>query len=186
MTAWIVLALVVVVCLAYVLARWNAYRRLFSDDHFLEVARAAPGLRGAAVERAADFDRASSGILTQSDPRVLSTSSDLAVVYTVREDREGGAFVHHGSVGVIGGPTAHALGSTFVLFVAQRMGLPLERMRFEIAPSTVHHCEVRLTRAEHETIAGSRMRDVSVGEIDALRREAFEARSQVEWKRMLP
>src|SRR5262249_31753325 len=156
------------------LSRGLPYRRLFADEHFLEIAQAAAGLKAAAFERANMGEPT-----TPSDPRILMTRCGLAVVYTLRRTEED--FIHHFSVSVAGSITAHAVGATFVTFVSQIIGLPLATMRFEIAPSTVHQGEATLGQDEHERLAGSPTPAISTISVAEFRRACQEARRALVW-----
>ena len=120
---WILLAFILLAALTLV-SRARMYGRLFGDDHFIEIGRSLAAVRAAALETITDEE----GALPRSreDPRAFVTSSGLVVVYTVwKREAE---FVHHCSVGAARSATAHAVGETFVLFVAKVLGLPIETM----------------------------------------------------------
>jgi hypothetical protein len=141
---WICAGVAVAALIGWIVFRGAAYRRLFADDHLLEVARGVTRIKAAALDKviATDEDE----VRSPADPRVVVTSAGLALLYTVRrvEDR----FVHHYSVSVAGGYTAHAVGETFVLFVARRLGVPSESLSLGVGRSTVHHAEFRLSAVE--------------------------------------
>ena len=85
------------------------------------------------------------------DPRIFVSTEGLAIVYTVRQQKQ--QFVHHCSVSVAGGYTAHAVGGAFVAFMTKLVGLPWDKMSYEIGTSTVHHGELVVGPDEHEAIA---------------------------------
>src|SRR5262249_45910610 len=144
-----------------VVSRAKTYRRLFGDDHFLEIAKAAARLKAAGVEQLTQTD--SDLPSSSDDPRILLTSAGLAIVYTVRQEEA--AFRHHCSVGVQRGITANAVGGTFLMYVARLLGLPIERMQFEIGKSTVHHGEVVLDAAQHEALVSARVPPVTASNV---------------------
>jgi len=104
MWVWICVALAIAALVGRIVFRGATYRRIFADGHFTDAAQGVARLKAAALERviASDEDE----VRSPADPRALVTSAGLALVYTVRrmEDR----FVHHYSVSVAGGYTAHA------------------------------------------------------------------------------
>jgi hypothetical protein len=181
MFGWIVGGLIAALVVAAVRSRLRMYRRLFSHEHFLEVARAAPSLKAAAVENPVIGD--SFDPTTPDDPRVLLTKAGLAVLYTVGK-RES-AFVHHYSVSVAGQYTARAVGATFVALLAKQIGLPLEKARFWIGNSTVHHAQVTLSEAEHATLIGFSVPEISESNVTEARRTIDEMKDRLTWIRDL-
>jgi hypothetical protein len=94
-----------------VVSRARKYGRIFADAHLIEIGRAAATLKAAALA-SCDTEPSSA-----ADPRILQTSANLAIVYTVRKDDT--RYVHHCSVSVRDGYTAHSVGRTFVVFAAK-------------------------------------------------------------------
>lgn len=177
---WVCASVTVAALVAWVVFRGGVYRRLFADGHFMEVARAAGRVKTAALGRVitSDDDEPRS----PADPRAAVTSAGLALLYTVRrvEDR----FVHHYSVSVAGGYTAHAVGETFVLFVARVLGVPVASLALGVGRSTVHHAEFQFTGAEQSEFAGRPVAEVSPAEVTAFRDEWVEARKQLQWRQV--
>jgi hypothetical protein len=180
MLGWIVGGVVVVAVVGVIAKRSALYRRLFSDEHFAEVARAAASLKAGALERVlvSDLD----GPRSPADPRVFVSSAGLAIVYTVRQ--LDGGFVHHCSVSLAGSPTAHALGATFLLFVTRFIGLDWDGMGFEVGRSTVHHGEIMLTPPQHDTFAKQAVAEPSRENVSACRVAADAKRAGVAWRRV--
>ena len=92
-------------------------------------------------------------------------------------------FVHHCSVSVAGGYTAHAVGAMFLGFTTSLLGLPWERMTFEIGKSTVHHGEIVLDRADHQALAARPVAEPSMADVTAFRQSWSKARPNFEWRR---
>jgi hypothetical protein len=182
MAGWIIIGLVMAAVAAFLLLRAGSYRRLFADEHFIAIGHAAKGLKAAAVAHVIQTDDDQPA--TPSDPRILTTPAGLAIVYTVAES--GSRFVHHCSVSVAGGYTAHAIGGTFVVFVMKLVGLPVERSKFEIGVSTVHHGEATLDQTEHDELVRVPTPEVSSSNVAELRGAAFDARNGIHWKRAVP
>ncbi len=110
MSEWICAALAVLLpagaILLWLFSRGGFYKRVFADEHFLEVARALPRVKAAAVGGVYEADEPMES--PENNPRVLVTSAGLILAYTVR--REDDRYVHHYSVSAGGGVTAHSLG----------------------------------------------------------------------------
>lgn len=156
----------------WVVSRARKYGRIFADAHFIELGGAAAKIKAAALSNQDNLPSSA------DDLRIHQTSANVAIVYTVRKDDT--RYVHHCSVSVPGGPTTHAVGRTFVAFAAKLFGLPLDRMVFAVAPSTVHHGEVTLDAEEHAAVAAAPVPEVSASNATELKRAAMDA--PLEWK----
>lgn len=156
-------------------AKARRLRRLFGDDHHLEIARRAPALKAAALDRAADPD--SLGRVALDDPRLVLTTAGLAILYTVAS--EDGRFVHACSVSYQGGVTAHAIGWHFLGYLVLLLGLPLERLELSVSASTAHHAEVSLGPDDHAAVARAPVREVSPGQLSDLRQAIATARARL-------
>lgn len=180
MSTLALLGLAALVVALWLAARARRYGRVFAAEHWRQVAESMVRVKAAALAKVirADGDEPS----TPDDHRILATSAGLAIVYTVSESA--GRFVHHCSVSLVGGPTTHAVGGSFTLYLAKLLGLPLARLRCSVADTTVHHAELSLDADEHAALATAPVLDVSSDDIAALRREALDARARVEWQRM--
>ena len=176
MIFWFVLALIVLAALVIV-PRMRMYGRLFGDEHFVEIARGLGRIKTAALAHVASADEAPSS--PAEDPRILVTTERLVVVYTVKQ--RDADFVHHCSVSVAGGVTAHAVGSTFLVFVVKVLRLPIAKMIFAFADTTVHHGEAVVDAAAHAALAAAPVVGVTASNVGEIRREAMEARDGVRW-----
>jgi hypothetical protein len=176
MTGWITFGVVLSVIVAYVVSRARAHQRLFADEHFLEVARAATGLKdagiGTLVRSRNDMPRSA------ADPRTLITSRGVAIAYTVSS--RDGAFVHHCSVSQPGSITPGAIGETFSIFVVRLFGLPIEKARLQVGSSMVHHVECTLDADEHEKVVATPVPVVTAANVDEMMRAALEARPKLQ------
>jgi len=179
MSAALVVGVGVVLVLLWLAARARRFAALFGDPHLLEIGRGLARVKAAALARVMHDER--DGPTTADDPRVLSTSAGLAIVYTVSE--RGTDFVHHCSISVIGGPTAHAVGGAFLMFVARLLGLSQSELQCHVAPSTVHHAQLSVDPARHAELAALPLPELTPAALEGLRREALEARSRVTWQR---
>jgi hypothetical protein len=177
----VILGLAALLVALWVVARTRRYARLFADAHVLEVARGLVGVKAAALARPIRSERDEP--TGPDDPRILATSAGLAIVYTVAESEGGSGFAHHCSVSVVGAPTTHAVGGTFLLLVAKLLSLPREGLSCQITESTVHHAEVALDAARHAAIAAAPVLAPLPAELAALRREALNARASIAWDR---
>jgi hypothetical protein len=179
MSAALVVGVGVIVVVLWLASRARRFAALFGDPHLLEIGRGLARVKAAALTQVMHDER--DGPTAGDDPRVLSTSAGLAVVYTVSE--RGQRFVHHCSISVIGGPTAHAVGATFVMFVTKLLGLAQPELQCHVAPSTVHHAQLEVDPARHAELAALPIPELTPPALEALRREALEARGRVSWRR---
>jgi hypothetical protein len=163
-----------------IVRRGALYRRLFADEHFLEIGGRIAELKRGALGLADSAEPPPS----PTDPRVLLTQAGLAVVYTVRRDEK--HWVHHASVSLAGGYTAHSLGEAFILFLAGRLGVSLDRLALSVTPSTVHHAEWTLDDAEHAAFAAQPVEASSVEDLAAFRRKWATVREGLRWERSVP
>jgi len=173
---WVFLAFVLLAA-GVIVSRARVYGRLFGDDHFIELGRGLAGVKAAALDRIADGVDAEPP--ARGDPRALLTSSGLLVVYTITWHET--EFVHHCSVGATRSVTAHAVGETFVLFAATVLGLPIGKMTFRLAESTVHHGEAVVDQAGHRELVAAGPVVVTPNNVADLRRQAMEARTGIRW-----
>jgi hypothetical protein len=181
MLGWVLGGLMAIAA-AVLFFRGRTYRRLFSDEHFIEIGHSVVSLKAAALERATDA--IADGMWDRSDPRMLVTSAGLAIAYTVHEnDLE---FIHHCSVGVSGDFTAHGVGATFVAFVMNLVALPMHKTRFQVGESTVHHAEATLGAEEHEKVARASVPEVSGANVVEFRRAALAMRDAMTWTALSP
>jgi hypothetical protein len=153
----------------------------------LEIARGLVGVKAAALARPIRSE--SDEPAGPGDPRILATRAGLVIVYTVTENglsENGPSFVHHCSVSVVGGPTAHAVGGTFLLLVAKLLGLPRDGLSCQITDSTVHCAEMALDATRHAALSAAPVLAPRPAELAAVRREALEARASIAWNRSPP
>lgn len=176
MTGWVILGVGAVLVGAGVLARIGKHRRLFADEHFMEVAQAASRLKQAAL---ADLQFPSPVANPGDDPRALLTGRGLAVVYTVVQQEQ--QYVHHCSVSLVDGVTANAIGGTFLIFAATFLGLPADAMTYQIGASTVHHGELVVGAEDHAAIASRPVPAASLENVQAIRLASFNARRSLAW-----
>lgn len=179
MWGWVIVGLLVAAFVGWIAFRWYVYRRLFADRNFLEVATGVARLKVAALDKVIVSHE--DEVKSPADPRALVTSAGLVLIYTVWrvEDR----FVHHYSVSVDGGITAHAIGETFVLFVAKLLGVPFEKLALGVGQTTVHHAQFDLSISEQTQFAEFPVPEVSKAGVKAFLTEGMEARKHLQWQR---
>ena len=181
MTGWIcaglAVALSAAVVLLWLLSRGGFYKRVFADEHFLEVARALPRVKAAAVGGVYETDEPMES--PENNPRVLVTSAGLVLAYTVRCD--GDRYVHHYSVSAAGGVTAHSLGEPYVLFVAKLLGVPYDALNLGVGRSTVHHAEFYTDEAGLAEFAARPVAEMSATDVTSFRREWIAVREKLQW-----
>jgi hypothetical protein len=69
------------------------------------------------------------------------------------------------------------------MFVARLLGLTQAELQCHVAPSTVHHAQLSLDPARHAALAALPLPELTPPALEALRREALEARGRVTWQR---
>ena len=169
LTIGILLTSVLVLTLAslWLLDSHRAYTKVFSDDHFHEVAARLPALKRAALARLVFSE--SDAVCTPEDPRGMLTSAGLAVLYLI--GREGRWFHHDLSVSLpIRAYTIHAVGNVFGCFLARLLGIGRERLHLHLSSRSVHHTGFTLSAEEHEQFADRPVTPLSPEELAVFRR----------------
>lgn len=133
-------------------------RRLLADAHWLEVARALPALKRAALERI-DADSPKAG-----DPRVLQTTAGLLVAYVVMRDGDG--FVHQCSLNVPSGAVAASL----LAMITAGLGIRREHTVF-LTRRVGCHALLKFDAAEHERVAAQPCPEITEAELPRLRED---------------
>jgi hypothetical protein len=169
---WLTIGILLTIVLLTLATLWlvrglEVYTKVFADEHFREVAARLPALKRAALERVVSSE--SDAVCTSEDPRGMLTSAGLAVLYLV--GRQGAGFHHDLSVSLpIRAYTAHAIGDVFICFLAQLLGIGMERLRLRVSSKTVHHAEFTLSPLEHQQFADRPVLSLSLEELAAFRR----------------
>jgi hypothetical protein len=122
----------VILIARYVSKRGRIYKRVFADEHFLEIARRVAALKAGALERIDDQEGLAD---PRTDPRAMITGAPLVFVYTINTD--GSNYDHQLSVSVPG-YTAHAVGDMFLRWALELLDVDLDDCELVILPSTVH------------------------------------------------
>jgi len=170
----VVLSIVLVGALVLLVgSRMRRYGRLFATGHYRELADRLPAARTRALECAEE-----DGELALDDPRVIFTSAGLAVFVTIR--READVFVHHASVST-GAYTTQAVGRTFMVFVAERLGWEFDGVRFTYSPQ-VFHAEMVLDADGQRAWAG---RVVEGGVADDVHARAMRRGQELEFAALM-
>jgi hypothetical protein len=177
----VLLAIAIAGLVWWILSRAFQYHRLFADRHFMQVAQAIAALKQAALRDI--VGTAGGDIRSPDDPRTLRTSAGLALVYTV-SIRTPGAYVHHASVSLPGGVTAHAVGETFILLWARMLGVAHERLALGVSSATVHHAEFVLDEQEQADFVQRPVEAPTAESLQAFRAESLRARRNSSRNRM--
>ena len=172
---WTILAVIAVIILLFMTRRRVAYKRLFSDDHFLEIAEGMARIKPAAEERIEAPD--SFQPATFDDPRALITSQKLRVFYTVTHN--GHLFEHHYSISIAQGYTAIPVGETFSLFVAHLLGFRSQQFSIQRSQRGIYHVEWEWKAEEQEEFARHPVIVPKREELPALREKLNEWRRNV-------
>jgi hypothetical protein len=169
LTIGVLLTSVLVLTLAslWLLESHRVYTRVFSDEHFHEVATRLPALKRAALARLVFSE--SDAVCTPEDPRGMLTSAGLAVLYLIGQE---GRWFHHDLS--ISSPsrayTIHAVGNVFGCFLARLLGIGKERLHLHISSRSIHHAGFTLSTEEHEQFADRPVTPLSPEELSAFRR----------------
>jgi hypothetical protein len=181
MWGWICAGLAVAMLVGWGLARWRLYSRLFADEHLLEVARGVVQLKEAALAKV--IEAPEQELRSPEDPRVLRSRLGLALLYTVSH-REPGRYVHHASVSLVGGPTAHAVGELFILLWAKVLGVPHEGLTLGVSQATVHHAEFVLDEPGEAEFARRPTHELAPDQVAEFRGETARVRAGLQWGRL--
>jgi hypothetical protein len=183
LTIGMLLTLVIVLTLAghRLLRDFEAYTKVFSDEHVREVGACLPALKRAALERVIVPE--ADAVCTPEDSRGMLTSAGLAVLYLV--GREGDWFHHDLSVSApTRGYTAHAVGDMFTCLLVRLLGVGMDRLRLWVSSKTVYHATFTLSVGEHERFADQPVTPLSPEELAAFRRDWARSRRAVRWERI--
>lgn len=173
---WVVVALLVVLVALMVMIirqRTAVYKRLFSEEHFVEFASELPALREKALELIETPEQAEAEVRALvayeaaratnpsaeappdlPDPpekALFLTSAGLVFVYTITHEPDG--YVHHFSLRHAGGYTAMAVGRGFIAFALRLLGIEPSRVDVQRSENTVFHAEFVLSAEEQRTFA---------------------------------
>jgi hypothetical protein len=171
-------AIAIVGLVWWIVSRLSSYRRLFADRHLVEFSQRLAAVKQAALRDMVPTD--GGGIQSADDARLLRTSADLALLYTVTI-RAPGTYVHHASVSIPGRATAHAVGATFILLWARLLGVGYERLALGVSPATVHHAEFELNEGEQADFAQRAVEVPTAEWLQAFRAECLTARESLTW-----
>lgn len=183
LTIDILFILVILLTLAslWLLSVLGEYAKLFTDEHFREVASRLPALKRAALERI--IVSKADAAFTPEDPRGMRTSAGLAILYII--GREQDWFHHCLSVSsTTHAYTPHAVGDVFICFIARLLGLRMDRLHLWVSPKTVHHAEFRLSVEEHDQFVDRLVTPLSPEELAAFRRDWSLSRRTIGWGRI--
>lgn len=146
---WIALAfgLVVLAFIGWVWFNSRRYAKILRAAHYVEVAQGAPHLKGAALE----YLDCASDELVAADPRVLTTSADLVIAYTIRHSPA--LWTHHVAVHMATGFTPHRVAAPVIVFLLRLFGIGLPQAVVEITSTRVFHVEWALNEDEQAAFA---------------------------------
>ena len=179
---WLIVGLLVCigVPLLWITTRINRYKSLFAPAHFVELAQALQKVKAAALMQISTEGEERPPL--SDDARVLRTTPDLALLYTVA--LRGEEYVHHYSISLAGRYTPSAVGETFTLYVAQRMGVDLHKVTLRVSEANVFHTEFVLTPTEQEAFAQHKIDVPDAERAKTLYQECLMLREQVTFTRM--
>ena len=169
---------VLLTCLALAFAWWlvgrgGQLKKIFSDAHLIEIAERLGPVKAAAEVAAEEED----GVVQPDDPRVLRTSAQIVIFYTI--SRDGDVYSHHYSLKDQYGITADAVGATLTLYVGRLLGVAPEALTLQRSDMHVYHAEFALTEEQHRELTRRPVLVPSAVEAKALFQECLAARSRV-------
>ena len=173
--------LVLTLASLWLLDNHRVYTRVFSDDHFHEVAARLPALKRAALARLVFSE--SDAVCTPEDPRGMLTSAGLAVLYLI--GCEGRWFHHDLSVSMPSRAyTINAIGNRFGCFLTRLLGIGMERLHFHISSRSIHHTVFNLNAEEHQQFADRSVTPLSPEQLAAFHRHWALSWQTGSWERI--
>lgn len=140
---------------------WRFSKRIFTDEHYVEVGETLLKLRKVALDNMGGGDDGS--------PDGAVTSAGLALSYSINQ--EGDEFYHHVAVSTPNRRTLHAIGDRFVHYSMWILGLPTDRFRLEASQTSVHHGKVNPSQDEQRELLSRARKVPSPAEIQEIMRE---------------
>ena len=165
------------------LVKGPLFRRVLSEAHFVECARGAWNAARRACRKREDPGSAGEEN-TGGDEEEFTSSEGVVLHYSIRkgEGDEAGQFVHHYSVRMNRGYTPHAIGGTFVAWVALILEVGLAMGWVGITPDRVHHAEFALDGDEQREFEKGDCVVPSEAEFRLLLTESRALRDSLDWE----
>ena len=163
---FLIAAAVIIVFLAVKMA-WSTgrkYKRLFADDHIVELLGLVPGLKAAAIELSGK------PLNPEGDPRSVITKAGLAVFYSAQAS--GAEYLHHLSFSYAGAPMAFAAGGRFLHVTLNALGTFGDLEAVAHTRAGVTHGIFRLSEARHEEYVGMELPVPNADNIGTLNKAA--------------
>lgn len=140
-----------VVIIVFIVAKtaWSMgrkYKRLFADEHMVELLGLVPALKAAAIELAGE------PLSPEKDPRTVTTTAGLVVYYSVQATSAG--YLHHLSFSYAGAPMAFAAGGRFLHVALNALGTNGDLTAVAHTPAGVTHGVCLLSEAREEDYVG--------------------------------
>lgn len=158
----------------------SKYKRLFADDHLVELAHRLAKAKAAAlawVEKAPQAGEQSVEAARQLG-NAFETSAHISVYYTI--DSSAGAYRHHLSIGYTRGALALSAGQHFAAIIDQLLQIDLlSRASMWQANTTVFHISFQLDEPEEQHFATRQVRIPTAAELPDLRARARDTVAQM-------
>lgn len=167
---WVALAFGLA-ALSFILWVWfnsRRYAKILRAAHYVEVAQGAQQLKDAALEGVATGDE-----LTADDPRILTTSANLVIAYTIRQSAA--VWIHQLTVHMATGFTPHRVAAPVIVFLLRLFGIGLQQAVAEIDPNRIFHVEWTLSDDEQAVFVA---REIVVPSLEQARRIHLECLRQ--------
>ncbi len=168
-----VLALVLLAGLWMLSRAKRKYVPLLRDSHFLELAEALGNLKASGL--------AAGGrpIDSVDDPRILTTSAGVTVLYSTEELPEQEALLTHISLSHQSGYLAWAAGGRFVHQMLQQLGVPVADAAFAHSPAGVVHVAFLIQRAERSEFEQARVKSLLSEDVAGVKEQGGEFISDI-------
>jgi hypothetical protein len=157
--------------LLVLLPRSAQLKKIFSNDHLIEIAEQMEVGKPLAVSLA---DVAEEKFALEDDPRTFVTSAGIVIYYTI--SRNENLYLHHFSLTDQYGITAHAVGATLVVYIGLLLNIPPDILTVERSEQQVFHASFDLTEAEQAMFVASPLQTPTLAKVRAMLEECREAR----------
>lgn len=166
---WVALGLGLA-ALAFILWVWfnsRRYAKILRAAHYVEVAQGAQRLKAAALAHIETAGQVPT--LDTHDPRVLTTSANLVIAYSIRHSTapDATAWTHHLAVKMATGFTPHRVAAPVIVFLLRLLGIGLPQAVAQISPTRVFDVEWTLDEDEQAAFVA---REIVVPSLEQARR----------------
>lgn len=151
------------------------YKRLFADDHVVELARRLEGAKAASLallERPYEGQMKFRDDAAREQGNLFETAAHLCIYYTI--DRDAGGYLHHLSMSYTRGPLAQAGVEHFSAIIGELLTIDIRQAEISQSSRMIGHIEFVLSETEQRGFASRAVVIPSGSDIAALRKKARE------------